>query len=289
MFREILLGIQTKKNGKSSIPVGGCWNKWHSFSAVLLAVAVCATILVSHGLKTTSLVMGGVVVAVVGLMLLRIHWSLNMLSSHSEGLSESAAIAEEHYIDVLLRIVRSVEARDKYSIGHSERVGKLSWKMAENMGFSDHEVRQLGIAGELHDIGMVAIPEHIIVGKAKMGTQGFRTIKTHSQIGYDVLLPLQSISGVLDAARYHHERMNGTGYPSGLRGQEIPLCARIVAVADAYDAMTHDRPQRLALSSFAAVQELRRCTPAGYDSDCVNALAECLHFPILKEALSVTA
>jgi len=267
--------------------VGGCWNRGHSFSAVLLAVAVCATIVVSHGWKASSLVMGGVVVAVVGLMLLRIHWSLSMLSSHSEGLSQSAAIAEEHYIDVLLRIVRSVEARDKYSIGHSERVGKISGKMAQYLELSDHDVRQLEIAGELHDIGMVAIPEHIIVGRAKMGTEGFRTIKTHSQIGYDVLMPLQSISSALDAARYHHERMNGTGYPAGLRGEEIPLCARIVAVADAYDAMTHDRPQRLALSSYAAIGELRRCTPAGYDPDCVNALAECLHFPVLEEALAV--
>lgn len=269
--------------------MGGCWNRWHSFSAVLLSVAVCATIVVSHGWKTSSLVMGGVVVVVVGLMLLRIHWSVSILSSHSEGLSQSAALAEEHYIDVLLRIVRSVEARDKYSIGHSERVGRLAGKMAENMGLSEHEVRQLEIAGQLHDIGMVAIPEHIIVGRAKMGVQGFRTIKTHSQIGYDVLMPLQSISGVLDVARYHHERMNGTGYPAGLRGEEIPLCARIVAVADAYDAMTHDRPQRLALSSFGAVQELRRCAPAGYDFDCVNALAECLNFPVLEEALAVTA
>ena len=227
--------------------------------------------------------------AVVGLMLLRIHWSLNVLSNHSEGLSEAAAIAEEHYIDVLLRIVRSVEARDKYSIGHSERVGKLSGNMGENMGLSEHEIRQLETAGQLHDIGMVAIPEHIVVGQAKMGIQGFRTIKTHSQIGYDVLVPLKSISSALDAARYHHERMNGTGYPAGLRGEDIPLCARIVAVADAYDAMTHDRPQRLALSSFSAVEELCRCAPAGYDSDCVNALAECLNFPVLEEALAVTA
>ena len=283
------MGNQTMKNSKSGIPVGGCWNGWHSFSAVLLAVAVCATILVSYGWKTTSMVMGGVVVTVVGLMLLRIHWSLSMLSNHSEGLSQAAAIAEEHYIDVLLRIVRSVEARDEYLIGHSERVGKLAVKMAEHLGLSDQKIHQLGIVGELHDIGMVAIPEHIVAGRAKMGAQGFRTIKTHSRIGYDVLMPLQSISDALDAMKYHHERMNGTGYPEGLRGEEIPLCARIVAVADSYDAMTHDRPQRLAMSSFAAVGELRRCTPAGYDSDCVSALAECLNFPILEEALAVTA
>lgn len=278
---------QTQENPKSGTPVGGCWNKWHSVSAILLAVTVCVAIIASYGWQSTSLVMGGVVVVVVALMLLRIHWSLSVLSSHSNGISVAAAIAEEHYIDVLLRIARSVEARDKYSIGHSERVGKIAEKMGENMGLSDREVRQLRIAGELHDIGMVAIPEKIIACRAKMGSEGFRTVKTHSQIGYDVLMPLQSIPGVLDAARYHHERMNGTGYPKGLRGEEIPLYARIIAVADTYDAMTHDRPQRLALSSFTAVQELRRCAPAGYDPDCVNALAECLNFPVLEETLAV--
>jgi HD-GYP domain-containing protein (c-di-GMP phosphodiesterase class II) len=283
---EVVLGEKIRKNAKHGTPVGKCWNRWHSFSALLLAGAVCATVVVSHGWKATSLVMGGTVVLVVGLMLLRIHLSLRVLSNHSEGLSASAATAEEHYIDVLLRIARSVEARDKYSIGHSERVGKLSRKAGEYFGLSDHQLRHLEIAGELHDIGMAAIPEKIVAGRSKLGVEGFRTIKTHSQIGYDLLLPLQSIPGVLDVVRYHHERMNGTGYPQGLRGQEIPLWARIVAVTDAYDAMTHDRPQRLALSSHAAIQELYRCSPAGYDTDCVNALAKCLNFPVLEETLT---
>lgn len=280
---------RTPKNEPSGAPVGSCWNRWHSASAVLLAVAVCATIVISDGWKTTSLLVGGVVVAVVGLMLLRIHGSLDTLFKHSEGLSEAAAVAEEHYVDVLLRIVRSVEARDKYSMGHSERVGRLAKSIAEQLGLSKHDVRQMQIAGELHDIGMVAIPEHIIACRAKMGAEGFRTVKTHSQIGYDVLKPLQNIAIALDAARYHHERMNGTGYPQGLVGDEIPLSARIVAVADSFDAMTHDRPHRLAMSSHVAVQELQRCAPAGYDLECVNALAECLSFPVLEETLAVAA
>jgi len=231
--------------------------------------------------------MGGVVIVVVALMLMRIHWSVRILSKHSQGLSQSAATAEEHYIDVLLRIVGSVEARDKYSLGHSERVGKLSREIGRRLGLGDRDVRQLEIAGLLHDIGMVAIPEQIIAGKAKMGPASFRTVKTHSRIGYDVLKPLESISMSLDAALYHHERMNGTGYPEGLIGDDIPLCARIVAVADAYDAMTHDRPQRLALSSMAAAQELRRCSPAGYDPQCVNALAEYLNLPVLEKAVCI--
>jgi HD-GYP domain-containing protein (c-di-GMP phosphodiesterase class II) len=280
------LDNRAKENGVNTIPPSECWSQWHSFSAALLALAVCGTIVVNHGWQTTSLLMGGVVVAVVGLMLLRIRLSLESLSRHSEGLSQCAATSEEHYVDVLLRIVRSVEARDKYSMGHSERVGRLSKSIAERMGLSDHDIRQMEIAGELHDIGMVAIPEQVIACQAKMGAEGFRTVKTHSQIGYDVLKPLQSIPIALDAARYHHERMNGTGYPEGLRDEAIPLSARIVAVADTYDAMTHDRPHRLAISAHLAVQELQRCAPAGYDSGCVKALAECLNFPVLEKTLS---
>jgi HD-GYP domain-containing protein (c-di-GMP phosphodiesterase class II) len=210
---------------------------------------------------------------------------MDILSRHSEGLSESAAQAEEHYVDVLLRIVRSVEARDEHLMGHSERVGRLAEGIAINLGLSDQEVRQIKIAGELHDIGMVAIPEHIIAGKAKMGSEGFRTVKTHTEIGYDVLKPLQNIPVALQAARGHHERMNGTGYPQGVIGEAIPLAARIVAVADSYDAMTHDRPHRLAISMHLAVQELKRCSPAGYDPDCVDALAAHLNIPVLEEAL----
>ena len=274
------------KDRVNTIPLSECWSRGHSFSAALLALAVCGTIVVNDGWQTTSLLMGGVVVAVVGLMLLRIRLSMESLSRHSEGLSQCAATSEEHYVDVLLRIVRSVEARDKYSMGHSERVGRLSKSIAERMGLSDHDIRQMEIAGELHDIGMVAIPEQVIACQAKMGAEGFRTVKTHSQIGYDVLKPLQSIPIALDAARYHHERMNGTGYPEGLRDEAIPLSARIVAVADTYDAMTHDRPHRLAISAHLAVQELQRCAPAGYDSGCVKALSECLNFPVLEKALS---
>jgi HD-GYP domain-containing protein (c-di-GMP phosphodiesterase class II) len=279
------LDNKTGNTRKNSVPIGECWSVWHSFSAALLAVAVCGAIVISLGWHTTSVAMGSVVVIVVGLMLLRIHGSMDILSRHSEGLSESAAQAEEHYVDVLLRIVRSVEARDEHLMGHSERVGRLAEGIAINLGLSDQEVRQIKIAGELHDIGMVAIPEHIIAGKAKMGSEGFRTVKTHTEIGYDVLKPLQNIPVALQAARGHHERMNGTGYPQGVIGEAIPLAARIVAVADSYDAMTHDRPHRLAISMHLAVQELKRCSPAGYDPDCVDALAAHLNIPVLEEAL----
>ena len=146
---------------KNSVPLGECWNRWHSFSAVLLSVAVCGAIVVSYGWQATSLLMGGVVVAVVGLMLLRIHWSMDTLSRHSEGLSESAAQAEEHYIGVLLRIVRSVEARDTYSMGHSERVGRLARGIAEQMGLWVKEVPQWEMPGERPVMGWLPIQKKV--------------------------------------------------------------------------------------------------------------------------------
>ena len=137
----------------------------------------------------------------------------------------------------------------------------------------------------MHDIGMVAIPQQMVNTKARIDVQGFRQIKKHSEIGYEVLKPLESLAEVLPAVRYHHERMNGTGYPAGRRGDEIPLAARILAVADSYDAMTHDRPYRPAMMPMAAVQELRRCTPAGYDPQCVEALGEVMRLPQLEETM----
>ena len=112
----------------------------------------------------------------------------------------------------------------------------------------------------------------------------FRTIQKHSEVSYEILKPLESLREVLPAIRYHHERMNGTGYPAGIREEEIPLGARILAVADAYDAMTHDRPHRSAMTPLAAMKELDRCTPHGYDRTCVDALAGMMHLPLLTAA-----
>jgi len=152
----------------------------------------------------------------------------------------------------------------------------------------------MNLAGRLHDIGMLAVPQSIVAQRSTLGAEAFRSIKEHPSISWEALKPLELLEEVLPAIRHHHERMNGTGYPSGLSGEEIPLTARILAVADAYDAMTHDRPHRGAVTPLSAVHELRRCAPEGYAPRCVEALADVLHLPALEgppirtpEALSV--
>ncbi|MCE5277355.1 MAG: HD domain-containing protein [Planctomycetaceae bacterium] len=175
-----------------------------------------------------------------------------------------------------------VEARDQYWSGHSERVAKLTEHLARRMGLDEAMCRKLHMAGRLHDIGMIAMPEDLIKRNALLGVDDYRRLMPHSQISYDVLKPMTLLTDVLGAVKHHHERMNGTGYPDGLAGAEIPLSARILAAADAYDAMTHDRPQRRAMTAGGAIAELRRCSPAGYDRAVVDALADIINVTMLE-------
>ena len=143
----------------------------------------------------------------------------------------------------------------------------------------------LELAGQLHDIGLLAVPETIIQSYARFGVEEFRSVQKHSEASYEVLKPLEMLADVLPAVRYHHERLNGTGYPAGLKEGQVPLGARILAVADSYDAMTHDRPHRAAMSPLVAMRELQRCCPSGYDPECVEALAEIMNIPALEETV----
>jgi len=252
----------------------------------LLAIVVTTLAVASQGWSARSLAMGGLIVLTGGLLAIQIRRAIQGLLHRTIHITDTARRAEEHYLDVLLRIVRLVEAGDRYTQGHSERVGELAEKLAEKMGLSDEQCALMRLAGELHDIGMLAVPARISAERCRVGVDEFRTITKHSQAGYEVLEPLGSMRPVLPAVLYHHERMNGTGYPKGLSGQDIPLSARILAVADSYDAMTHDRPHRPAMSDLAAYQELVRCTPAGYDPQVVKALGEILGIEVLQEALA---
>ncbi len=198
---------------------------------------------------------------------------INQLHHHSKRLSKAACKAEQHYVAVLRRIVKLVEARDKYCCGHSNRVGELASKIARRMGLDTEMCSMMKLAGQLHDIGMLVVPTNVITERSRIGVDEFRTVKSHSQIGYEVLRPLKSLDPILPAIRFHHERMNGTGYPKGLTGEDIPLTGRILAVADAFDAMSNDRPHRPGMSTRDAIGELHRCSPAGYDPYCVAALA----------------
>lgn len=255
----------------------------------MVAITVLACAMAIKGWQLASLLLVGVIALLGTLLVIRISKVLAELRTHTEQVSETAAKAEEHYVGVLRRIVKFVEARDKYTSGRSGRIGKLTEMICRKMNYTEQQCQLMNLAGEIHDIGMLAVSEKILAKRSTLGTDEFRTIKKHSEVSYELLKPLQMLEPVLPAIRCHHERMNGTGYPTSLAGADIPTEARILAVADAYDAMTHDRPHRPAMSPLEAMKELRRCTPAGYDKACVDALAEIVNLSDLQAACSEIA
>jgi len=250
------------------------------------SIAVLATVMAFTGWHSITAVLGAVLVMIAGLMFFQVRGAVRDLHLDTQRLSKSACDAEKHYVEVLWRMLRFVEASDKYTKGHSERVSALCEELGRQMSLTSAVCRDLGLAGRLHDLGMIAIPEKILAQQSRIGAADFRTIKRHPEIAYEVLEPLKLLSGALPAIRYHHERMNGTGYPVGLCGEEIPIEARLLAVADAYDAMTHDRPHQPAMTPLAAIQELQRCSPAGYDPRCVEALGKVKKLKQLTEVFS---
>jgi len=198
--------------------------------------------------------------------------------------------SERHCLEVLWKVIQYVEARERWWQGHSKRVGELAMRIAGKMGMSPEKCAEMDLAGRLHDIGLFAVPDSVINKYTNFGVDEFRSVKKHSQVSYEVLKPLDCLSEeLLLAIRYHHERINGTGYPAGLAGENVPIEARILAVADSYDAMTHDRPHRKAMSPMQAMQELWRCTPAGYDAESVDALARSLKLMVPRASVSNSA
>lgn len=250
---------------------------------VVMVVAAYAMAIGGWHVATVALAIAIVVMAVGTVM--DVHHAVRHLHSQSQLARQAAAEAEKHYVEVLWRIMQFVEARDKYWHGHSENVGRLAEQIAHQMGLDEQKCTLLKLAGQLHDIGMIAVPERVLKTQAFFGVDDYRSIKPHSKVSYEVLKPLEHLADVLPAIKHHHERMNGTGYPDGLAGDSIPVEARILTVADAYDAMTHDRPHREAMTPLQAIHELRRCTPAGFDQACVDALAEIVNLPTLEATL----
>lgn len=252
--------------------------------AALAAAGVALNVLKA---QMAAIVLGSVMISASGVLGLLAHWAARHYGRQSQTLRKAAILAEQHYLNVLRQIVRIIEARDPYTHGHSERVGMLAERIARQLGLPPQRCDQLHLAGQLHDIGLLAVSDNVLRKKGGFSAGEYKTVQKHSVVSYDLLQPMETLAEVLLAIRYHHERLNGTGYPDGLSGPDIPVEARILAVADSYEAMTHDRPHRAAMAPLSAMQELRRCAPSGYDARCVEALAEIVHLGQLQEIMSL--
>jgi putative two-component system response regulator len=169
-------------------------------------------------------------------------------------------------------LVHALEAKDAYTSGHSSRVSRYATKAAVLLGFTGDALEHIRLGGELHDIGKIGTREVILNKPGPLTPEEFQHIRTHTTLGEKILAPFLAESPiVLRIVRSHHERMDGSGFPDALRGDRIPLEARIVAVVDAFDAMTTNRAYRPQLPSAEAIQELRRCSGIHFDADVVKA------------------
>jgi len=172
---------------------------------------------------------------------------------------EQAGKIRTSFINAVTALAYALEAKDIYTSGHSQRVTKISVTIARELGMPQDSIDKIRLAGLVHDIGKIGIRESVLNKPAPLTDDEFRHIKSHCQAGEHILTPIVEDKEILRAVRHHHERYDGMGYPDGLRGEQIPLGARILSVADAFDAMTSERPYRLAMSAQDACAEIERC------------------------------
>jgi putative nucleotidyltransferase with HDIG domain len=184
--------------------------------------------------------------------------------------------AQRLYRETLASLSNALEAKDAVTSQHTEEVVRLAVAVAAELGLGLEGVRNVELGAVLHDIGKVRIPEAILNKPGPLTDDEWTVMRTHPAVGEQILRPIQSLQAILPIVRHHHERWDGTGYPDRLVGRAIPLGARIVAVCDAYRAMTEDRPYREALGDEAARRELEAGSGTQFDSECVDALVRAL-------------
>jgi len=178
---------------------------------------------------------------------------------------------EPGILSTIYALAATVDAKDHYTYGHSKKVARYATDIAEALGYPQERVATLRAAALLHDIGKIGVSDRLLTKTGPLTPEDWEPIRAHPKLGVAILKHVETLSGCLAAIQYHHERYDGSGYPAGLKGENIPLDARIMAVADSYDAMTSLRPYRDGkLSHEQAAAELKRCAGAQFDSKIVD-------------------
>lgn len=189
------------------------------------------------------------------------------------------------YQDTVRAFAAAIDCKDKYTQGHSERVGKYSEIIAREMGWSDEEVEGIAVAGYLHDIGKLVVERDILNAPYRIDAKQSSELNRHPAAGYEILSPIHHpYADISLMARYHHERLDGRGYPEGLTGDQIPIGAKIVALADSFDAMTTDRPYKRRRSLEEVVEDFRRNTGKQFEPLVVASFCRALMKEITGEA-----
>ena len=204
--------------------------------------------------------------------------SFNTMTDHLEQYVEDLRRAAEEnrqlFVGTVKALAAAIDGKDRYTRGHSERVARFSIAIAERLGLPDDEIETLRISALLHDVGKIGIDDKVLKKPAKLTDEEFEIMKTHPQKGFKIMSQIPAMREFLPGMYMHHEMINGEGYPQGLQGDQIPMQARIVSVADTFDAMTTDRPYQKAMELDEALARIKTYIDTRYDGRVVAALVE---------------
>ena len=187
-------------------------------------------------------------------------------------LTEKNQEIQDMAIQTIATIANTIDAKDEYTRGHSKRVAEISVAIAKDLGMSVEDINNLKSIALLHDIGKIGVPDTVLNKPGKLTDDEYELMKQHTVIGADILKDIKMFQGIEVGAKSHHEKYDGTGYPDKIAGEDIPYIARIIAVADAFDAMTSNRVYRKKLELDYVVEELKRCSGSQFDPDIVSVL-----------------
>lgn len=199
--------------------------------------------------------------------------AFDQLKQYSTHLENSKRTVEDSYVGIIRTLVLAVESRSPYTKGHSERVTQLARRLGVEIGLSPTQLHNLQVAARIHDIGKIGIPDTVLLKPGPLEHQERAEIELHPLKGVEIVRFLDFLKDAIPIVESHHEWANGGGYPRGLYGEEIPIGARILAVADAFDAMTSDRPYRKAMTATEAIDKLRGGAGTQWDPEVVDVLA----------------
>ncbi|HEX5131215.1 MAG TPA: HD-GYP domain-containing protein [Candidatus Krumholzibacteria bacterium] len=247
------------------------WTFFHIFAFIPIG-AIIALVYTAHGMWTLTLF-------IVPIYLARYTFKLYVEM-------------KEAHINTVAALTSAIDANDPYTHGHSYRVSRYALRLGRAMGLSARDLEILEYGALLHDIGKIAIEHEILLKKERLSDQEFLSLKQHPTIGADIVENLKFLREAALLVRYHHEQPNGRGYPEGLKGDEIPIGARIILVSDAYDAMTSDRPYRKGLPVERVVEQFEKYRGEQFDREITDIMLDLIRqgsFPLIVENDPTTA
>ena len=210
---------------------------------------------------------------------------MNQIKKINAELVETNKKLEKAYLDNIETLRFTVEAKDTYTRGHSDRVSEYSVLIGKKLGLSEEDLKTLRVGGLFHDIGKIGVPDNILLKESKLTDEEYNEIKKHPSIGAHILSSATIFQDIIPIVKHHHERYDGNGYPDHLKGEDIPYLARIAAVADSFDAMTSKRTYRDSLPIDVVISEFKRCKGTQFDPNLADLFLDILenHFNEIKE------